>query len=338
DVVCAMPAMRAVKQNFSGSRVTLLTSPGARGGVGAKDFLDGAPYLDEIIAYYSDDISTPKKIMELASRLRREKYDLFIQLPDDWARFKTLARNEVFAKLIGAKSAFGFRARTSNLFKKIQVDFTFKDKESVALLKILAKNGINGTHQEVKFEFPEYSPLSADDNSKIEALKKESEILLGVCMSGKTEDKRWPAEKFGEVLRNLGAKRKIGLIFFGGPGDFDSAESVAKMCKLPYINFAGKPIKESILAIKRGDAFLTADTGPMHIAAAFGIPIVALFNIRSVYGSWFPYGENNICLYKRFLKCDYLKENCVKQSLLAISAEEVAEACEQVFAAHSKIK
>lgn len=51
-----------------------------------------------------------------------------------------------------ARSAFGFYIRTSDMFKKTQVDFTLRDTESVALLRVLDNNGIHS--KEVKFEFP----------------------------------------------------------------------------------------------------------------------------------------------------------------------------------------
>jgi len=329
DVVCAMPALRAIREHFPQSRITLLTSPGKRGAVGAKDFLDGTSYLDDIMVYYSDDIATLKKIFSMVSKLRSKKYDTFIQLPDDWARFGTMLRNEVFAKAIGVKSATGFYLRTSALFKKAQVDFTYKDNEPTALLKILKEGGID--HSEIIFEFPEYEPLSDSDRSKIEALKRKNDIVLGVCMGGKTEDKRWPTEKFAAALRSLKTKHTIGVLFFGGASEADSIERVAQASGVPYINFAGRPIKESIMAVRCADAFLTNDTGPMHIAAAFGIPIVALFSIRSVLGSWFPYGGNNICLYKKFLPCNYKDASCAKRGMAAITIEEVIGACEQML-------
>ena len=325
DVVCAMPAMKAIKERFPDSRITLLTSPGIRGAIGAKDFLDGALYLNEIKTYYADDISSISKVYSMIRALRREKYDLFIQLPDDWARFRTLLRNEVFAKCIGVRSAFGFHLRTSALFKKVQVDFTYKEREVEALLHILERNGI--PHKEVVFEFPTYHSLPAKTLTALETLKKNRRIMLGVCMGGKTEDKKWPLERYGETLRILEKTHDIGVLFFGGPSEFNSIEHVAKESGVAYMNLSGLSIKESISAIRYTDAFLTNDTGPMHIAAAVGVPIVALFSIRSVLGSWFPYGDHNTCLYKRFLKCNYGEEDCAKKSITDISVDEVVSAC-----------
>ena len=222
------------------------------------------------------------------------------------------------------------------MFKKTQVDFTLRDTESVALLKILDKNGI--ISEEVKFEFPKTIFMEFGGDLKIMDLKKSNDIIVGVCMGGKTEDKRWPAERFGEVLTQLRSEHKIAAVFFGGQSEIGLIEDTAKRCGIRYINFAGRPIKESIAAVKQVDMFLTNDTGPMHIAAAFGIPIVALFSIRTVLGGWFPYGERNICLYKRHLACDYSKEGCIKQGMRAISANEVVAACEEVIRHSNRVR
>ena len=57
DVTCVIPSFIAIRRAYPGARVTLLTSPGGRGGIGAQNFISGAWYLDSIENYYSEDIS-----------------------------------------------------------------------------------------------------------------------------------------------------------------------------------------------------------------------------------------------------------------------------------------
>ncbi len=328
DIVCAIPSFTAIKKKFPNSKITLLTSPGNRGSIGARDFLEGAPYFDEIITYYSDEVSSFSLIIKLIKKLRAKKYDLFIQLPDDLAFFRTMIRNELFSKFIGSKHAFQFSLRTSQLFKKTQVDFTTKDTESVALLKILENNGIKS--DKIVYEFPNYAE-SKNIQKEIESFKNQNKLLLGVCMGGKTEGQRWPKDNFLKVINALSVKHKFGVIYFSGAADFEKINEIIKGTNVSGLNFSDKSIKESIIAIKNVDLYLTNDTGPMHIAAAHGIPIVALFSIRNIFGSWFPYGKKNICLYKNQLECDYSDIKCEVESLEAIKIEEVIVACEQQF-------
>jgi len=330
DMVCAMPALRAIKTKFPESKLTLLTSPGSRGSIGAKDFLDKAPYIDEIIVYYSDEVSTLKKALLIVSRLKKNKYDLFIQLPDDLALFRTILRNEIFAKALGVRSALGFCLRTSQLFKKAQVDFSYKETESVALLKVLARNGIDS--QEIRFEFPDYVNKLTNVQKEIDDFKNGKDVILGVCMGGKTEGQKWPAENFIKALLAIRKRHKINVVFFGGPSERDAIKMVSEASGVQNINFAGRSIKESISAIRKMDIFLTNDTGPMHIAGAFGIPVIGLFSVKNVFGTWFPYGKNNICLHKKFFVCNYLESDCEKVSVASITVEEVVSAFEQVLA------
>ncbi len=112
DVVCAVPSLIAIRRAYPEAKITLLTSPGQIGAIGAKEILKGSWYIDELKVYYSQDINSYQKIKKFIGHLRENYYDLFIQIPDDLADFKTLFRNMVFAKFIGAKSAFGFKIRS----------------------------------------------------------------------------------------------------------------------------------------------------------------------------------------------------------------------------------
>lgn len=92
--------------------------------------------------------------------------------------------------------------------------------------------------------------------------------------------KRWYPEEFAKVAVELSNKYDIKL--FGGPGETDIAgdiESALKEANITnYENLAGKTsVEELIEQISKLDLFLTNDSGPMHVAAAFSIPTVAIF-------------------------------------------------------------
>ena len=121
---------------------------------GAKELLNGARYVDKLEIYYTEDIDSFKK-KKFIKNLRQDKYDLFIQLPDDLANFRTLLRNMIFAKLTGAKSAFGFKIRTVQLFKKAQVDYSANKTEVESLLDILKENDLAVNRIEFDFNVSE---------------------------------------------------------------------------------------------------------------------------------------------------------------------------------------
>ena len=92
--------------------------------------------------------------------------------------------------------------------------------------------------------------------------------------------KRWYPKKFAEVASGLSSKYDI--IIFGGPGEIDIAKDIEKYLidnKITnYQNLAAKlSVNELISQISNLDLFITGDSGPMHIAAAFQVPTVAIF-------------------------------------------------------------
>jgi heptosyltransferase-2 len=92
--------------------------------------------------------------------------------------------------------------------------------------------------------------------------------------------KRWYPEKFSEVASVLSTQYNI--VIFGGPGEVDIAKDIESELKKShitnYVNLAGKTtIKELCEKIGGLDLFITGDSGPMHIAAAFKVPTVSIF-------------------------------------------------------------
>ena len=154
DTICAIPSFIAIRRAYPEAHITLLTSPGKKGKLGAKELLDGVWYIDELKVYYGEDISSLKKKRKFVQQLREIQYDLFIQLPDDWANFKILLRNVVFAKLLGVKYAFGFKIRTAKVFKKTQVDYLYRKTEVENLLDILKENSVSCDKVEFSFNIP----------------------------------------------------------------------------------------------------------------------------------------------------------------------------------------
>lgn len=89
--------------------------------------------------------------------------------------------------------------------------------------------------------------------------------------------KRWYPEKFAEVARALSDRYEI--VLFGGPGEVEMATDIE--CRLEGIavkNMAGKTSVQELCAMIGGlDLFITNDSGPMHVAAAYQVPTVAIF-------------------------------------------------------------
>ena len=109
-------------------------------------------------------------------------------------------------------------------------------------------------------------------------------ILLGLNPGAEYGPaKRWPAESFAAVAREV--SRKIGncvWLAFGGAGDWQLCNDIARLAGGGVLNLAGKTSLRQLMALlKLCRVVLTNDTGPMHVAAALGTPVVVPFGSTS---------------------------------------------------------
>ena len=333
DIICAVPSFIAIRRFYPEAKITLLSSPGKFEAVGAKEFFSNCWYFDHLKIYYSEDTTSLKGKKKLINELKSENYDLFVQLPDDLAGFKTLLRNIIFAKLIGVKKAFGFKIRTIQLCKKTQVDYTTQKTEVESLLDLLKENGI--MVQKTEYDFN----VSENQKKKIAGLLEnkwgriKNEYLVVVNPGGKREANRWPAENFGEIGKYLQEKYNAKIIIIGGKEDIPRAETIQKFLdsdnSLVLVNQL--ELLEILELLKKASFIVSNDTGAVHMAAAVNLLVLGLYCIRNILGRWLPYGENHEIIYHKFLNCDYRKEECIKKSIEAITVGEVKTACDRVI-------
>lgn len=334
DIVCAIPSLIAIRRRYPKARITLLTSPGRRGMPGADEILRGAWYLDELRVYYADDIGSFRKLRGFIRNLRRGSYDLFIQIPDDLAGFRTLFRNILFAKATGARSAIGFVVRTIPLFKKTQVDFSWNDTEVESLLGLLKERGISSGR--VEFDFP----ISAAQKARVKEFVgaywgnlRNGEVVVAMNPGGKRETNRWPLERFRELAHRLVSAHNARIIVLGGSTDRAMGERIGDgLDSGHFLNACGElALLETAELLRSVSLLVSNSTGTIHIAAAMGVPCVGLYGVRDVSKRWWPYGARHKVLLHKFLPCNYRDEACIKRSIDAIGRDEAFAACDAIL-------
>ena len=102
---------------------------------------------------------------------------------------------------------------------------------------------------------------------------------LGINPGARWDNKRWPAEHFAELVRQLAARdANFRFALFGGPSDGPLTDAILRAAPDRCVNFAGRTtLPELIELLRRCELLVTNDTGPMHLAAALRIPVVSLF-------------------------------------------------------------
>jgi len=328
DIICAVPSMVAIRENFLEAKIVLLSSPGRYEAVGAKELLENADFLDRLIIYYQENIQNLKGILNLVRELRKEKFDLFIELPQNLIGLGTLLRNIIFAKIIGCRYAIGFQMSTLRLFRQIQSKYVKFDNEIERLAKIL-KN------EKFKFEgisFP--LPVSGKDKSRVDKFLAElnNGRLVAFSPNAKRQTNLWPLEKFADVGKWLTEYYRASIIIVGGKEDIMRTEELKEMIGEGAVNLAGKfNLLQTIELLRHCHLLVSNDTGAVHMASAAGTPVVGIYSARDFRNKWFPYGGRNVILRKEpkchtcFLeKCESLL--CLKM----ISTEEAKDAIKEI--------
>ncbi len=157
-------------------------------------------------------------------------------------------------------------------------------------------------------------------NDLLKYLKISKPILIGIN-PGSTygEAKCWKTEKFISLIEILKKNFDCEIFLFGGRDNLEKCETIRRSTK-KVLNFAGKlTLIESAALIEKMNIFITNDTGPMHIADALGIKVVAIFGPTDINETP-PFRKNGSIIYKN-LECSPCKKrtcpfghnNCMEQ-------------------------
>lgn len=144
--------------------------------------------------------------------------------------------------------------------------------------------------------------------------------------------KRWPAERYGKVARSLELSGVQSIINYG-PGEEELARE-AQAASAGAARALRFTISELIALTRRASLFIGGDTGPMHLAAALGVPVAAIFGPTDP-GRNGPYGTRSIVLRNPASETSHARRAQPDEGMMEISVEAVVDAARQLLAAES---
>ena len=149
--------------------------------------------------------------------------------------------------------------------------------------------------------------------------------------------KAWSGAECAEAIDGLVRSQGVAVALTSGPGsaEVEAAGRILAAVTAPVINLVGRTSLEELAALLgRAALFIGVDSAPMHMAAALGVPVVALFGPSGEF-SWGPWGDGHVVLSSPFLCRPCGRDGCLgsKRSdcLEAISAEVVVQAAESLL-------
>jgi len=146
--------------------------------------------------------------------------------------------------------------------------------------------------------------------------------------------KRWYPEKFAEVARAYADRYEI--VIFGGPNEVEMANDIESRLKGVYVtNLAGKTTVEELCSKIGGlDLFITNDSGPMHVAAAYQVPTVAIFGPTNHTETSQWKNKKSVIVRHDMVCAPCMKRECPlghHECMKSITSHEVIEAVKNII-------
>ena len=342
DTVAALPALWAIRRQFPRSEIVLLSEiPGQSNHLPPEAVIPATGLVDGFEKYPAG--TSLKGILAARRcivRLRKRGFRTLVYLVPSERTRKQRVRDEAFFRLAGLKrllGTHGFSRAEGHHANGIPFRHIH---EADALLARLKEDGIE-------------VPAAGEGSMDLRITGPELERAKGwwhahgnptlphgwiaVCAGAKVPSKLWPLERYAEVVARLIDRHGVFPVIVGGPEDRAAAETLLKRWKVGLCAAGELSVRESSALMSGARCYLGNDTGAMHLAAAVGLPCVAVFSARDWPGRWEPYGTGHRVL--RFdVPCSVCKLEVCDKGLICltnISVEQVYTACDAVLSAQN---
>ncbi len=295
DAVMCLPALRELRRALPQAKLALVGRPWV------LDVLPAAELHCNTIAY--DTRREHRGIVgrwRLVSSLRREKFDAAI-----------LFQNAFDAAMVTAFAGIPIRAGYARHGRRLFLTHPVEGPrpgetpphEAYYYLELLRRMGLIPVLPEVQeIRLREAEPdrsvareqlrkFLCEQTSRAEGAsafaKSTSQLLVGIGAGASFGTaKRWPGERYAELAARLSKDLGAAAIFFGSPEERPLVESLLASAGDAAVSLAGKTSLQDFIRLVPGcDLYVTNDTGTMHVAAALGVPTLAIFGPTDEHGT-----------------------------------------------------
>jgi lipopolysaccharide heptosyltransferase II len=310
SIVLATPLLRELRRRYPGARIVFVTL------AENAAILRRLPTVDESISL---DLAQgiPRFLGQTLAaiwRIRRERYDLLLDL-EFFTRFSA-----IFAFLAGPRCSYGFSSKGSMRGQLHDVEVPFNTYHHVILNFLSLLNGKPVEPlPDLDLDGPEVLPPLAADEAAASALNaalcaqpgwREGRPVVAVNPNtGEMAlERRWPEERMLEFLQHLCAATDVNVVLTGSRSERGFVTGLVEASGLGdrLINLAGEiGIGELVALFQRSTVVVTNDSGPLHIAAAAGASVVALFGPETptLYGPLRSRREQHHSVHYRRMAC-----------------------------------
>jgi heptosyltransferase-2 len=326
DAVMTLPAIGVIREFFPQAEITVLANPLV------SPVFSGHPWIDRVVTF--DEQGSHKGVagrFRLARELREHAFNLAIILP-----------NSLNAAMVPWISGIPLRLGKTGDGRSLLLTHRFPRTlqpagvhQSRNYRAILAHFGILGGEKPQLLVTSDCEDRSLASRLEANGIGK-GDFVLGIN-PGATygSAKRWYPDRFAAVARSLADAWGAKVVITGGPGEIAIAADIERDLAGRCLNMAGQTtIRELMALIKRCNFFITNDSGPMHLAAAFDVPLVAIFGSTD-HATTYPL-SNRAMVVRESVECaPCMKRECPTDHVCmkAVTPETVVDTALKLYQA-----
>ncbi len=290
DVVLSLPALAAVRTKFPRAHITVAVGRPGVAIVELSGCADEVAGVDRVALRDGPKPVSLWRIARFVREVRRARYDFVIDL-------HSLSETNLLGYLSGARHRLYARRpnRSLDYLSNFRPRPPVEDRNKHAVdryLDVLKPLGMGETSRT-----PRLRPRAEDERAVDEIFRKErvptGEPLVGLFPGAGHPSRRWPIERFAELARSLENNDGLRSILFAGPEERRLVREARSKFPRSTILLDRLTIPQLAAALSRLAVFVSNDTGPMHIAAAVGTPVVILITRHAQLSSYLPPGDRH---------------------------------------------
>ncbi len=324
DAIMTLPALQAVRENFPGAHISVVAKPWV------SPLFENHPAVDRVMVFDkgTGSVKGLTEVLKLSRLIRKERFDLAIL-------FQNAFEAALLAFLGGVKTRVGYRTdgRSFLLTHGVLRNEAVRRVHQVGYYcAILNAVGLPARERDPVLHVGSAAKEQAEDLLKGEAFGPRS-FLLGISPGAVFGGaKRWPPERFAVIGDRAAEKWGAGVIVFGSKGEKGICDRVCGSMKHNALNLSGRTSLEVAMGVMGFcDFFVTNDSGLMHMAAALGLPTVAVFGSTD-HVTTGPRGPNTRIVRRAVSCAPCMKKECPTdhRCMLKITPERVWETMESL--------
>lgn len=299
DVVLSLPALQAIRKRFPAARITVAVGkPGA-------EIVDMSGYANETLVVDRVGLRDGFKplsvvrVFGLVKDVRRRKFDFVIDLHSlsetNLLGFLSGAPKRLYARRPGRSLDYLANYRPAPPVETDHRQRHLIDRYLDVLIPLEIKTAAR---------FPKLKTRSSDD-AVIEKILKKAKAdagvpLIGLFPGAGHSSRRWPLEQFAELADYLVRNDGVKVLVFVGPEEQAFVKEMRRLFPASSLLLDQLTLPQLAAAATRLAAFVSNDTGPMHVASAVGTPVVLLLDKRAPQ-SYLPQGDHHRIIYNNII-------------------------------------